>query len=102
MPEVSADFRTWTVKVKPGIYFADDPAFNGKKRELVAEDYVYALKRFFDPRWKAPAFASLNELRMLGLGALRGRVQGEIESLEQQDARAFSHHEAVARAVKWA
>jgi ABC-type transport system substrate-binding protein len=26
MPEVSADFKVWTVKVKPGIYFADDPA----------------------------------------------------------------------------
>ena len=63
MPEVSDDFRVWTVRVKPGIYFQDDPAFNGKRRELVAEDYVYAMKRFFDPRWKAPAFASLNELQ---------------------------------------
>ena len=36
MPEVSDDFRTWTVRIKPGIYFADDPAFKGKKRELVA------------------------------------------------------------------
>jgi len=40
MPEVSADFRVWTVRVKPGIYFADDPAFGGKRRELVAQDYV--------------------------------------------------------------
>ena len=24
MPEVSADFKTWTVKLRPGIYFADD------------------------------------------------------------------------------
>ena len=71
MPEVSDDFRVWTVRVRPGIYFQDDPAFKGRQRELVAEDYVYAMKRFFDPRWKAPAFASLNELRMLGLGALR-------------------------------
>src|SRR5438132_9318111 len=29
MPQPSADFRTWTVKVRPGIYFADDPAFKG-------------------------------------------------------------------------
>ena len=29
MPEVSSDFRTWTVKLRPGIYFADDPAFKG-------------------------------------------------------------------------
>eukprot|EP01036_Dinobryon_divergens_P008168 gene8168-10915_t len=32
MPEVSEDFRTWTIKVQPGIYFADDPAFKGQRR----------------------------------------------------------------------
>ena len=36
MPEHSEDFRVWTVRVKPGIYFASDPAFKGKRRELVA------------------------------------------------------------------
>ena len=35
MPDVSADFRTWTVRIKPGIYFDNDPAFKGVKRELV-------------------------------------------------------------------
>jgi ABC-type transport system substrate-binding protein len=34
--------------------FADDPAFNGAKRELVAEDFVYSIKRLFDPRKKSP------------------------------------------------
>ncbi|TMH28903.1 MAG: heme-binding protein, partial [Betaproteobacteria bacterium] len=29
MPEISADGRTWTIRVKPGIYFATDPAFAG-------------------------------------------------------------------------
>ena len=29
------------------------------------------MKRFFDPRWKAPAFASLNELKIVGMAALR-------------------------------
>ncbi|MGH6609527.1 MAG: ABC transporter substrate-binding protein, partial [Burkholderiaceae bacterium] len=38
---------------------------------MVAADYIYSMKRFFDPRWKAPAFASLNELRFLGIDALR-------------------------------
>src|ERR1700682_654897 len=41
LPEVSADGKVWTVRLRPGIYFADDPAFRGKKRELVAQDYVY-------------------------------------------------------------
>jgi ABC-type transport system substrate-binding protein len=71
MPEVSEDFRTWTVKLRPGIFFADDPAFNGKKRELVAEDYVYAFKRFADPKVKSPLWASMESRTILGLAALR-------------------------------
>lgn len=54
MPEISADGRTWTIKVKPGIYFSDDPVFKGKKRELTAADYVYSWKRLLDPRVRAP------------------------------------------------
>jgi ABC-type transport system substrate-binding protein len=50
MPEISPDGKTWTMRVRPGIHFADDPAFNGKKRELVAADYVYAWKRVIDPK----------------------------------------------------
>ncbi|TMH30861.1 MAG: heme-binding protein [Betaproteobacteria bacterium] len=54
MPEISDSGRTWTIKVNPGIYFADDPAFKGKKRELVAADYVYAWKRLLDPKIRSP------------------------------------------------
>jgi ABC-type transport system substrate-binding protein len=54
MPEVSADGRTWTIRVRPGLYFADDPAFKGKRRELVAQDFVYAWKRLLDPRVRSP------------------------------------------------
>jgi ABC-type transport system substrate-binding protein len=53
MPEISADGLTYTLRVKPGIYFADDPAFKGKKRELVAQDYVYSIKRVMDPKVRA-------------------------------------------------
>jgi ABC-type transport system substrate-binding protein len=54
MPEISADGRTWKIRIKPGIHFADDPAFKGRKRELTADDYVYSLKRLLDPRMRAP------------------------------------------------
>ena len=50
LPDISPDGKTWTIKVKPGIYFADDPAFKGKKRELTAADYVYSWKRLLDPK----------------------------------------------------
>ncbi len=71
MPEVSDDFRTWIVRLKRGIYFQDDPAFKGERRELVAADYVYSYKRFFDPRWKSPLVASLADLKIVGMAELR-------------------------------
>jgi ABC-type transport system substrate-binding protein len=54
LPEVSPDGLTWTLKVKRGIYFTDDPAFGGKRRELTAADFVYSIKRVYDPKWKSP------------------------------------------------
>jgi ABC-type transport system substrate-binding protein len=56
LPEISPDGKTWTIRIKPGIYFADDPAFKGRKRELVAEDYVFAWKRVLDPRVRSTDF----------------------------------------------
>ena len=71
MPEVSADFRTTTIRIKPGIYFADDPAFKGVKRELTAADYVYSIKRHYDPRWKSGRLYLLESSTLLGLTELR-------------------------------
>lgn len=48
-PEITDDEKTWTIHLKHGIYFVDDPAFKGKPRELTADDYVYAYKRWLDP-----------------------------------------------------
>lgn len=59
MPEISADGLTYTIRIKPGIYFADDPAFGGKKRELVAADYIYSLKRILDARLRATQLAEI-------------------------------------------
>ena len=67
MPEVSADFTTFTFSIRPGIHFADDPAFKGRPRELTAEDYVYSLKRHYDPRWKSCNLYILESAKILGL-----------------------------------
>ncbi|MBL8346866.1 MAG: bicyclomycin resistance protein [Rubrivivax sp.] len=77
MPQVSDDFKTFTIRIKPGIYFADDPAFKGVKRELVAEDYVYSLKRFYDPRWKSQNLYLLESAKVLGLSELRKKLIAE-------------------------
>jgi len=66
MPEISADGRIWTIRIRQGIYFADDPAFGGKKRELTAADFVYAWKRVVDPRVRSPN-SDLLEHKIVGL-----------------------------------
>lgn len=54
MPEVADGGASYTFHLKKGIYFTPDPAFNGKRRELVAQDFVYGIKRFFDPKLRSP------------------------------------------------
>ena len=77
MPEHSDDYRVWTARVRPGIYFADDPAFKGKRRELVAQDYVYAWKRFADPANKSPVWSSMETDGYVGLPEVRQRALDE-------------------------
>ncbi len=77
MPEVSPDFKTFTIRIKPGIYFADDPALKGAKRELTAEDYVYSVKRHYDPRWKSGGLYVFENAKILGLSELRKKVLAE-------------------------
>src|SRR4029078_12248064 len=69
LPVVSADGRTYTFKVRKGIYFVDDPAFEGQKRELVAADYVYSWKRLLDLKVRSPNMDILED-RVAGAGAL--------------------------------
>jgi len=62
MPEFADGGRTWKIRIKPGIFFADDPAFHGRPRELTAADYVYSITRALDPTLKSggdPAFTDL-------------------------------------------
>ena len=74
LPEVSSDFRTLIFRLKPGIWFDDDPAFKGRKRELVAEDYAYTIKRYYDPRWKASDLYVFSNAKLPGLTELRERA----------------------------
>jgi len=77
MPEISADYTTFTFHVRSGIRFADDPVFKGLARELVAADYVYSLKRHYDPRWKSGNLYLLENAKILGLSELRKRLIAE-------------------------
>jgi hypothetical protein len=69
LPDVAQNGKRFTFKLRKGTYFAADPAFKGKRRELVAADYVYAIKRLVDPRNRSPnAFYVAGKI--LGLDAL--------------------------------
>ena len=54
LPEISQDGLTYIFKIKKGIYFAKDPVFKNKPRELTAQDYVYSYKRLLDPSLRSP------------------------------------------------
>ncbi len=71
LPEVSDNFRRFIVTLKPGIFFADDPAFGGQPRELVAQDYVYSVKRFYDPAITTERLYVFENAKLLGLSELR-------------------------------
>jgi ABC-type transport system substrate-binding protein len=97
LPDVSDDHRTFTVRLRPGIHFQADAAFKGRKRELVAQDFVYAWKRVFDPQWKSPTYSSLVPSEILGTEDLRreavrtGRFDYDrpIEGLQAPDRYTF-------------
>jgi len=51
LPQVSEDGLSYTIRIKQGVHFIDDPAFpDGKGREVTAQDFVYSMKRHFDPK----------------------------------------------------
>jgi ABC-type transport system substrate-binding protein len=97
LPEVSDDFRTLTIRLRPGIFFQDHPAFQGKRRELVAQDYVYSIKRIYDPKLKSPRLYLLENAKLLGMNEIRAAaLQGakfdidrEVEGVRALDRYTF-------------
>ena len=73
MPSVSSDGREITVSIRQGIRFSDHRAFKIRPRELVAEDFVYSVKRFMDPAIASPIYSL---------------IAGKIEGLDEVADRA--------------
>ena len=69
LPDVTDDGKTYTFRLRPGIYFAPDPAFKGGQRELIAQDFVYSYMRFADPANRAP-YGFMLAGKIKGLDAL--------------------------------
>ncbi|HTE15498.1 MAG TPA: ABC transporter substrate-binding protein [Burkholderiales bacterium] len=72
LPRITDDGKTYTLTLQQGVYFTPDPAFKGlphNRRELIAADYVYSIKRFLDPKNRSP-YAFLFEGKIVGLDKL--------------------------------
>ena len=54
-PKILNKGKTLTFDLRSGVKFQDDPAFvGGKGREVVAQDFVFSLKRLADPSMMSP------------------------------------------------
>jgi len=93
LPEISEDGLVYTFKIRKGIYFQDDPCFpEGKGRELVAEDFVYSIKRIADIKNVSSGFWVFNK-RIKGINAFQEASKGseptdysmEVEGLRAVD-----------------
>ncbi len=77
MPTISEDGLTYTFTLKKGVYFQDDPCFKGEKREFVAEDLIYSIKRVADIKTKSTGWWIFD-------GRIRGLDEFRKESQESE------------------
>ena len=70
MPTISENGLSYTFKIRKGIYFQDDDCFEnglkGKGIELVAEDFIYSIKRVADVKNSSSGYWAFNN-RIVGL-----------------------------------
>jgi ABC-type transport system substrate-binding protein len=81
LPDVSANGREITVRIRPGIRFTPHPAFGGKARELTAHDFVYSVKRLVDPG-----------LRSVSAALFSGKIEGLDEWVHKAGRAATRDH----------
>jgi oligopeptide transport system substrate-binding protein len=71
LPTVSEDGCVYTFTLQEGVKFHDDACFpSGQGRELVAEDFVYSIKRVADPKVHSSCFSVIAG-KIKGLDAWR-------------------------------
>ena len=89
LPEITDNGRTYTFRIRKGVYFAPDPAFKGKQRELTAQDFVYSYLRFMDPKNRAP-YAFLLAGKLVGMDELFFRGNERLRVLLQLSIDVFN------------
>ncbi len=96
--------ETYTIKIKKGVLFQDDPCFpGGKGRELTSDDFIYAIKRLADPFIKSPtaspvfptfaaSIVGLQEFYDLAKSAKQTDYKQEISGIKKVDNYTFTIH----------
>jgi oligopeptide transport system substrate-binding protein len=92
MPKIEDEGKTYTFKIRKGVYFAPDEKFKGQKRELTAQDVVYSLMRHMDEK-NRPVWKFLIEGKIKGLDELAAEAKktgkfnydAKVEGLEVVD-----------------
>ena len=84
LPEVSEDQLTYTFHLRRGVTFSDDPCFpGGVGREVTADDFLYAFKRFSHPHTQTEGWWLFDE-KIAGLNAWRDQLREDIHAARAQ------------------
>ncbi len=59
---ISDDGKTYTFFIKTNVLFHNNPMFKGKHRAVKSQDFIYSLKRLFDPKTASPGAWVMNYL----------------------------------------
>ena len=73
LPELSADQKTYTCRLRKDLYFTDGPHFAGKDRSarnVTAKDVVYSIKRLAESRINSPGYWVIRD-RVKNIAAFR-------------------------------
>lgn len=96
LPVISEDRLTYTFKLRRGIYFQEDKCFNGKKREMVAQDVIYSIKRLADVKNQSTGWwifdgriKGLNEFRQRSIDSEYTDYALPVEGLQAPDNYTF-------------
>ncbi len=61
--QISEDGLEYTFTLRDDVYFHDDESFNGHKRKVIADDFVYSFKRLLDPATASPGVWVFNAIK---------------------------------------
>lgn len=84
LPTLQNEGKLVQIKIKQGLFFHPHPAFKGKKRELVAQDFVTQFKRLAMDSLKSPGHGIFSGL-IEGFSEFGKNIGDDWEKLPNQD-----------------